>query len=443
MPSTALPSSLYTGGNVVLNSQPYVNYFLNQAAKEQAKNEALDRYFMDYDKNINPAGMRNQEVEPLMQQLKDNKDFYFKNRDKILNPSKDNGAAYTEYNARNRAALGFVSQSKEQAAKDKLLNEHVYQAKQKGLSIPDSVIHQIELSQLPVNNPNFKSVDPYDLQFDKPFDVKQFQGNTWAGLTPSTKTIQSRQELDAKGKPTGRLIDVQQTYLDPSDYAAIEQRAASEYNSKPEVKKFIDNLAQTDLPKLNQIYKAAHGQNIDIQHPEQAAAAYALSLGDIGKTKESEPKTDALYMYKLAEADRQKRQNQRLAAQSQKQGDVSDAINKVIQDARTGEMFEGKEGLGLEKLNFKPIIANDYQDQRTKTVPDFAINPTTGKVFAVTYQKENGRPTKLIDWTKSYEIPEYQLRSTIANKVLPSQYKTKAIVNAPNKVPIISNGKIR
>ena len=47
--------------------------------REQAKREALEKSFMDYEKSINPAGMRKVDSDVFLQKLAENKSFYLQN----------------------------------------------------------------------------------------------------------------------------------------------------------------------------------------------------------------------------------------------------------------------------------------------------------------------------------------------------------------------------
>ena len=70
----------YKGVAIDISSKP-ANLAIQIEQKNQAKAEALDRYFMDYEKSINPAGMRSQDQDIVLRKLNENKQFYLKNRD--------------------------------------------------------------------------------------------------------------------------------------------------------------------------------------------------------------------------------------------------------------------------------------------------------------------------------------------------------------------------
>ena len=52
----------YYKGTELDVSKP-VNLAIQLHQKEEAKKEALDKYFMDYEKSLNPAGMRTQDQD--------------------------------------------------------------------------------------------------------------------------------------------------------------------------------------------------------------------------------------------------------------------------------------------------------------------------------------------------------------------------------------------
>jgi hypothetical protein len=139
----------------------------------------------------------------------------------------------------------------------------------------------------------------------------------------------------------------------------------------------------------------------------------------------------------------------------------ADATDQFIQNARTGTTYAGKEGENIEKLNIKPMIANEYKvteevpkdqyEQKLKdkglpyktkkleVIPDFGLGKD-GKVYAIQYQTEqlpDGeiKKTDKIDWTKTKEVPSMQFKSTIINKALPSNYKTKSLMGNPKISP--------
>lgn len=78
------PSNLYGGAAVKFDSSDATNYYLNQKAKEDAKADALDKYFATLTDKANAAGMRADKEGPAFYKAVQNyQDFFNKNRKEL------------------------------------------------------------------------------------------------------------------------------------------------------------------------------------------------------------------------------------------------------------------------------------------------------------------------------------------------------------------------
>src|SRR5574341_528528 len=114
---------IYSGGGVVLDSRPHVQLYAQLKQREQAKRDAYDDYVRNLNKNINPAGMRNQERAVFEDKLRQWQEFGLKNRDALSNPRKDNGAASMEFQAGYQDLQNLIAESKGEEEKKKPLVE--------------------------------------------------------------------------------------------------------------------------------------------------------------------------------------------------------------------------------------------------------------------------------------------------------------------------------
>ncbi len=57
------PSNLYSEGQVNLDSTPYLRMQQQQQAKQQAREDALYKYFSELPNKLNAAGMRVQDID--------------------------------------------------------------------------------------------------------------------------------------------------------------------------------------------------------------------------------------------------------------------------------------------------------------------------------------------------------------------------------------------
>jgi hypothetical protein len=74
-----------------------VNLAIQIEQKNQAKREAIDKYFMDYEKSLNSAGMRQQDQDVFLRKLQENKEYYLKNKDRYKKYYEDNKEYFKEY----------------------------------------------------------------------------------------------------------------------------------------------------------------------------------------------------------------------------------------------------------------------------------------------------------------------------------------------------------
>ena len=271
-----------------ISSKP-INLAIQLEQKEAAKKEALDKYFMDYEKSLSPTGMRSQDQDVFMQKLNANKSFYLQNRDKILNPTKYGAQYQSQYMAGFKDMLSDVSRSKQAAANDKVAQEHYYQAQQKGLEVPDGYMDAVAMSQLPINK-GYQPIDPYKWNFNKPFDVEEFRKDIYGNVQPSEKRIKSTP--DNKGE----IIDLVKYELAPDQLKSITTNAIMKYQNDAGVKKQVNNLIRTGQYKnLDEYYKLLDPKGtLDDANPEHVAAALGLSLNLIGKTAEKR-REDKMY----------------------------------------------------------------------------------------------------------------------------------------------------
>ena len=273
----------YFKGVSIDTSKP-VNLAIQLEQKNQAKREALDKYFMDYEKSINPAGMRSQDQDIVLKKLNDNKQFYLQNRDRILNPSKYGAEAQSQYMAGFKDILADISKSKQASAEDKVAMNFYQKAKTSNLDIPDGFMEAIQQSQKPIYA-GYKPVDLFQFDFNKPFSTEKFQRDIFAGIEPDKKNIGSRTNKE------GQIINIYKNEFDKDSLKSFANRAASQYRSNPSVAREVNQLIKTgEYLDLQPYYQMLNPKmSIENADPSDVAAAFALSLKQLGKTTESTP----------------------------------------------------------------------------------------------------------------------------------------------------------
>jgi hypothetical protein len=357
----------YKGTNIDV-SKP-VNLAIQLQQKEAAKQEALDKYFMDYEKSINPAGMRSQDQDILMQKLNANKAYYFQNRDKILNPTKYGAQYQSQYLAGYKDMLSDISQSKQAAANDKVAQQHYYQAQQKGLEVPDGYMDAVQKSQLPINK-GYQPIDPYQWHFDAPFSTEKFQKDVFAGIEPNKKNVGSRTNNQ------GQVINIYENEFDKDSLKTFSNRAKSKYKTDPVVTRETNRLIRTgEYKDLQPYYEMLNPKmSIDNADPADVAAAFALSLKQLGKTTESAP------------VFRPSSQNG-AAGEYDPEGHLDRIINESPKDINYITV-NGKKVEGI-KIDLPEVLKNKYgmKEDNTTIKPNyFLITNNKGTVYPVYVQ---------------------------------------------------------
>lgn len=354
-----------------ISSKP-TNLAIQLEQKEAAKREALDKYFMDYEKSLSPTGMRSQDQDIFMQKLNANRAYYLENRDKILNPTKYGAQYQSQYMAGFKDMLSDVARSKQAAANDKIAQEHYYQAQQKGLEVPDGYMNAIKYSQLPINNPQYKAVDPYQWNFNKPFDVEEFRKDIYGNVQPSERRIKS--VPDNKGE----IIDTFKYELAPDQLKSVATNAMLKYQTNAGVRNKVNNLIRTgEYKNLDEYYKILNPKgSLDDANPEHVAAALGLSLNLIGKTAEKR-REDKMYWLSQQEGKEKRTAEFKQGLQNKEAlSDFSTALTEKIDAAKRNPVVVLNEKTGKkETWNVLPLTKNE-KDQFTIPVSIVTENKT-------------------------------------------------------------------
>lgn len=464
---TNLPSDIYSGGAVKLDSQPFVNFYTNMLAKKQAKDEALDQYYQNQFKNVNPAGARTQDLPQFTEKVNEWQKFYYQNKDNIRNPRKDGGKAASEFQSRLIDAQNYIQQSKNEA---KITQEvmPLLRDPDKRSRIPDSVIGDLAIHDLPLSDPKRKSFDFSKLNFDaKPFDVNM-QKNYLQGIQQGLKMDEAI--TGVKKDPNGFTQTVTTTAsLGDQAKGAIQNRAAGAYASDPSFKHFVD----TELSKpgnyqqLNSIFKKQYGT--DIAHPEDLATAWSMGAIQDQQTKQK-TEDDWKARQDYLQSQRNNLLDKRLAAEKAGKKDEGGWINEYVgvlkEQSMGGPKFPYKYGNGTTVNEYDiPMDATlSKLLEKQKVQPDYLrYNPETGK-FRPIYAKyetvveknsagkdvevtriAKGKDGKFaVDETLSQPLSEPQLVLALGGRVTPTQRTVemkRSLQNQQSKGGYKLNGK--
>jgi hypothetical protein len=342
--------------------------------------------------------MRSQDQDIVLKKLNDNKQFYMQNRDRILNPSKYGAEAQSQYMAGFKDILADISKSKQASAEDKVLQNTYSRIKTQGLEIPDGFMEAVQISQKPIYA-GYKPVDLFQFDFNKPFSTEKFQRDIFAGIEPDKKNIGSRVNNQ------GQIINIYKNEFDDASLKSFQNRAASQYRTNPSVTREVNRLIKTgEYLDLQPYYQMLNPKmSIDNADPSDVAAAFALSLKQLGKTTESTP------VFKPV---------------GPKPEDTSGENNplhpsNLVEEIRIGNPNYLVGGIDTKNPNLVDVTSQfgGYNLYKTNTKDGVIIAPAKN----VVYDKANDR--FYVKGPSKNQEPEY---------LTPEAFKTKIIVNNPD-----------
>lgn len=301
----------YQRGQVIDISSKPTQLAIQLEQKEQAKNEALDKYFMDYDKNINPAGMRNVDIDDLLKMQTSIKQFYFKNKETIKKPELDGGKTYSQFMNFNKEMLSHVNQSKQESANAKVLQQALMQAKNKGQVVDDDVYNAIALSQRPLK------------QGYVPFDISKFNAYTPHSHINYLKELKNISRVPGKfNKKTEGAYDIF-TYDEIPDLNEAAQLSNNKLQGDFGYRKYVSQLAQDPegLVELGKIYKERTKKEFNPQSIEDVSLAYTLSNLPITQSKPTRSENPYVKSSLIA--------GRKTATASQEQEPIGNILDKV------------------------------------------------------------------------------------------------------------------
>jgi len=237
------------GVAIDISSKP-INLAIQLEQKEAAKKEALDKYLMDYEKSLNPAGMRTQDQDVFLGKLAQAKQYYLQNREKILNPAKYGADAQSNYFASLRDAQNAIGQSKQAMAQDKLSTQHFIA--QKDLNAPDGYAEALQLSHLPISDPRYRPLDVTQWKFYKTYNPMEHANKVYSKI-PLSQSAPDIIPIDKNYFYTKKT-----SKIDPQYQNTILQQGFIDYTTDEGLRKEMNHVFdtnKTEVKRLEEKYK--------------------------------------------------------------------------------------------------------------------------------------------------------------------------------------------
>ena len=420
----------YKGVAIDFSSKP-TQLAIQLQQKEQAKSEAYEKYFMDYEKSLNPAGLAQGESKEFLNKYNRIKENWIKNKQAILNPARYGYDAQAEYSALLKDAVSYIDLGKQATAERKAYNTVLDQARKAGKYIDGDL--EVTNNAMKTVGLGYEAPDTSKVEIYDPYDSIDFTEKTWRGIDLPGK-IEPEYEMIG-GKKTGKQKDVMVESI-TSDVAKVyDQRAKGYYGSSIGTQKQYNELLKDKelVANLNPIYSKYFNKNIE------NGAELLSAVGLASKQPKREEKTSFDFPKSWYFNQGQKRQDARAAMSSvggaggeQQQGNLFDTLPDAT--------FAGGKitnGTALDKSG-SPFNGEVYMKRQELPAQIFSVIGTpASKVGGFKVVFENGLPVKMINprigTITRQAMENYQLKyNTEPKKGAQPNYGKNAFINLPN-----------
>lgn len=365
----SLPGGLYTGGAVTLNPAPYVNYYLQTRAHQQAQEDAMYKYFGELQKGLTPAGMDSKDIPGLMERKNQWQQFMLQNKDRIGRPGLDRGAAYSESMGRYNDMLGYIDRSKNKMKNVSSIRP-ILNNPEKHNMLTDQTWNALHRGTLAIDDPDYEDFDPNSVDFNPaPFgskDINALRQNL--SLIKPTETGVTRKNIG------NRMQEVTHHYsFSPDQLYALQNQAGAQYSTSPSFKGFIDKLDDANgenYHNMNDLFKSHYGH--DITNKTDFATAYLLSLHPDSKQR-VETKTIPLNPWEQSAVtlDRQKKfYDYKQDKKDENSGELGSSIDNFITDLEDNAKTRGSR-------------TYTHADGTKEKAYDIGLTPQLEKMFSV------------------------------------------------------------
>jgi hypothetical protein len=386
MASTGLLAGVnpYRGGNVAIDftSKP-LQMFLQMQQKQQAKAEAIDKYYKDYEKTLNSAGLAPEEQKIFTNDLNEVKGFAIKYKDEITNPSKYGYEKQAELDFKFRNLSNYLGGAKEKAGTIKAFKNIVDKAIAEGKHVSPNYLEIWDNATKPYGagyiEPSVNQIKIFD-----PFDDKKYESNITYNLTPM---IMEKDEviLDPLTKQnTGFSKKIKKSILADDQVQKLGENSLIDFKTKEGTNEWFTELYQDpeNVKKLNkrfgEVYKTVDpmtGQEVVPTIKSIEDFARAIGVSKIPKERivsESAPELNNegefkewLRRNKITAANAATNNNalvKALALQGSQQ-----IVERAMAGYRTNESFVDNKG--ITKLKLPKTIVDSYVDKEGAVGP--------------------------------------------------------------------------
>jgi hypothetical protein len=466
MASTGLLTNInpYRSGNVAVDftSKPLQQFLLKQQ-KEEAKVEALQKYYKDVEKSLNSAGLSQEEVNILRKKIDAAKGYAIKFSDKVYRPSSDGYEAQSTLDSLWRDASDYIQGAKEERANTKATLEELDKERARGKHVRGDE-EMVKSALLPYGDPNHRRASLRGVQIFDPHNEDKYTKSITEGVNPiiqeDTQTIfDTATKLD-----TGFDKKVKKAILNNDEAKKLANNGLIAYKTVPGTTEHIDDLFKDKdyvkqfSDRYGEVFKEIDPVTNKVTKPEiktveDFAKAYALKKMDPERIV-SEEKGILNREGKFQEWKKRNNITAKNAADNTNayikalalQGS-QEIFKKAMAGYRTKESFDDNKS--ITKLNFPKTIIDNYVDknaalgvqrklkdkgfkyEKSELTPVFGEDVNENIFYAYPKLDDKGNIIKgQYDWKNAVNVT-YDIKNTVSEGTAGSA-RTSDIIGGKN-----------
>jgi hypothetical protein len=467
MASTGLLAGVnpYRAGNVAVDftSKP-LQVFLQMQQKQQAKAEAIDKYYKDYEKTLNSAGLTPEEQKIFTNDLNEVKGFAIKNKEKINNPSKYGYDAQAELDYKFRNLSNFLGGAKQAAGERKAFKTIHDKAIAEGKHVSENYLDMWNNAMKPYGGgyvaPAIDQIKIFD-----PFNDRKYETNITTNLTPM---IEEKEEVifdPTTKQDTGFSKKIKKSILTDDQVQKLAENSLTDFKTNEGTKEWFSELYKDPenikkvQKRFGEVYKTVDPMTgKEIIPTIQSVEDFARAIGIAKIPKERIVSESAAELNNEGKFQEWLRRNKITAANAATNNNAlikalalqgsQQIFNKAMGGYRTNEVFSDNKG--VTKLNLPRTIVDPYIDKEAalgvqKKLKDKGFKYEKSSLTPVFGEDANGKIlyaypklddkgnilTGQYDWKNAVDVT-YDIQNTIADKTAGSA-RTSEIIGGSKK----------
>lgn len=467
MASTGLLAGVnpYRGGNVAIDftSKP-LQTFLAMQQKQEAKSEAIDKYYKDYEKTLNSAGLTPEEQKIFTDKLNEVKGFAIKNKEKLTNPSKYGYDTQSTVDAAFKQLSNYIGGAKQAAGERKAFKTIHDKAIAEGKHVSENYLDIWGNAMKPFGA-GYVAPDLAQIKIYDPFNDKKYESNITTNLTPM---IEEKEEVifdPITNQETGFSKKIKKSILADDQVQKLGENSLTDFKTNEGTKEWFTELYKDpeNVKKLNQrfgeVYKTVDPTTGKEVIPKiQSVEDFARAIGISKVPKERIVSESAAELNNEGKFQEWKRRNKITAANAASNNNAlikalamqgsQQIFNKAMAGYRTNQVFGDNKSVTI--LNLPKTIVDPYVDPNAaigvqKKLKDKGFKYEKSSLTPVFGEDANGKilyaypkldaAGKILDgqydWKNAVDVT-YDIQNTVADKTAGSA-RTSDILGGAKK----------